>query len=322
MYPNASSGNEPGGPVVLLCLVAGAGPAASTGCRVSRVCGLGTPYPDGAPVLRHFAHGRSPSVPHSPGRRMNPVSTPEPDPHPAPQNPAPQSWEPRRPEFAPPLPPDLPHPGPRLAEQGPGGQGPGSQTPGTPTRRSDPPETGPGGIWYGVGAMFFPVALLTWILLLLALGRDLAFAWIALPLGAVVVTAGWMATVYLLRDRSQRRRKSLLPPPPALVHAAAYPGGPTYPVWFQPRTAPPLEPRNLRPRRLWYGLAVLLVLLWSPASAIAANVVADWFGFVLSLLIPLGTLTLVVVVMLRRARDRRRIAREHLAQEWEQAHRG
>jgi membrane protein YdbS with pleckstrin-like domain len=94
-------------------------------------------------------------------------------------------------------------------------------------------------------------------------------------------------------------------------------------VWFQPRTSPPLDPRNLRPRRLWYAVAVLSLLLASPVSFIAGNLVGDWLSALAGLLLFLITPpTLIIVVLVRRAAHRRRITHEHLLREWEQAHRG
>lgn len=184
------------------------------------------------------------------------------------------------------------------------------------------PEVRPARIWYWVGVLLFPLALCTTAVIVMAGGPSFPDAWILLTPGSVVVATIWIAAVYMLRDRSDRRRRSLLPPPPTLMYAAAYPGGPAYPMWFQPRAMPPLEPGNLRPRRLWYGIAALLTALSPPVSGISRHVVGEAVGVLLALAFLFGGLALCVVLMVKRAGHRKRIAQEHLAKEWEQAQRG
>lgn len=197
---------------------------------------------------------------------------------------------------------------------------PGSQGPGTPQEQEKLPEVRPARIWYWAGALLLPLGLLLTVVILLAGGRSAPGVWLLLAPASIVVSTAWIVAVYMLRDRSERQRRSLLPPPPVLMHAATYPGGPVYPVWFQPRSMPPLEPKNVRPRRFWYGIAVLLLVLMFPATSIIGNVVGDAAGILLSLLCIFGIPALCIVVMVKRAGHRKRIAREHLAKEWEQAH--
>lgn len=216
------------------------------------------------------------------------------------------------------------HPGPGFAPPGP----PHAVTghPGPPQPVAPPPDLPPirpHHNWYWLTALFLPVGVLITTVVVQVGGAPFFGPWLIPIAIALLLTGFWPLVVYLLRDGSERRRRLLLPPPPTLMHVAPHPGGPTYPVWFQPRTSPPLDPRNLRPRRLWYAVAVLSLVLSSPLSGIAFNVAGDWLGVLLGLLLFCITPpTVVTVVLVRRAGHRKRIAREHLLQEWEQAHRG
>ena len=254
------------------------------------------------------------------------MSTPQP--HPAPQDP-PQGSGHRRPElhgpelhgpdrygpghrapgFAPPVPPHVAAAHPAHPRQA-------APTPGLPPIR-------PHRNWYWVTALFLPVGVLVTTLAVQVGGAPFSSPWLLAPFISLLPTVAWPIVVYLMRDGSERRRRSLLPPPPALMHIAPHPGAPAYRVWFQPRTSPPLDPRNLRPRRFWYAVAVVSPVLVPVISPVAVNVAGDWLGILLGLL--LGLIippALVTVVLVRRARHRARIAREHLLREWEQAHRG
>lgn len=263
------------------------------------------------------------------------MSTPQP--HPAPQDPPRGSGQ--------------QHPGQQNPGQyGPGQHGPGQQRPGygSPGHRApgfappvpphvvtarpvsqpsaalppDLPPVRPHRNWYWVTALFLPVGALVITLAVQAGGAPLSSPWLIAPVVALLLTGFWPLAVYLMRDGSDRRRRLLLQPPPTLMHIAPYPGAPTYPVWFQPRTSPPLDPRNLRPRRLWYAVAVLSLLLASPLSFIAGNVGGDGLSVLVGLLLFfVAPPTVVTVVLVRRAAHRTRITREHLRKEWERAHR-
>ncbi|WP_039830861.1 hypothetical protein [Nocardiopsis valliformis] len=249
------------------------------------------------------------------------MSTPQP--HPAPQDP-PQGSGQRRTE-----------------QYGPGQYSPGHQAPGfappvpphvvTAHPASPPPAAPPPALppvrpdlnWYWVTALFLPVGVLITTLGVLIGGAPFSSPWLLAPFISFLPTVVWPVVIYLMRDGSERRRRSLLPPPPTLMHIAPYPGAPTCPVWFQPRTSPPLDPRNLRPRRFWYAVAVLSLLLASPSAMVAGILVGEWLSALLGILLFFVTPpTLVVVVLVRRAAHRKRIVHEHLLKEWKQAHGG
>ncbi|GAA1464747.1 hypothetical protein NE857_03955 [Nocardiopsis exhalans] len=254
---------------------------------------------------------------------MSTPPTPTPQPHPVPQDPpqgsgqqypeqyGPGQYDPghRAPGFAPPVPP-------HIAAAHPAAPPPAAPPPALPPVR-------PHRNWYWGTALFLPAGVLITTLGVQIGGAPLSSPWLLAPFISLLPTVVWPVVIYLMRDGSERRRRGLLPPPPTLMHIAPHPGAPTYPVWFQPRTSPPLDPRNLRPRRFWYAVAVLSPVLSPLISGIAFNVVGDWLGALLGILlffvIPPA---LVVVVLVRRAAHRKRIVHEHLLKEWKQAHGG
>ncbi|GAA1075037.1 hypothetical protein [Nocardiopsis metallicus] len=248
--------------------------------------------------------------------------------HPAPQDPPQGSGQQHLEQYSP-------------ERYGPGRPNPGHQAPGfappvpphVATAHPAPPQqaTPPPGLppirphrnWYWVTALFLPVGVLITTLAVQVGGAPFSSPWLLAPFISLLPTLVWPMVIYLMRDGSERRRRLLLPPPPTLMHIAPYPGAPTYAVWFQPRTAPPLDPRNLRPRRFWYAVAVLSLVLAPLISPIAGTLVGNWLGALLGLLLFfIAPPTLVTVVLVRRAAHRKRIAHEHLLKEWEQAHRG